>query len=74
MHVGQGFVIEDIVASILQLQQLNYGGKTLAQNAHRRYLHAKAAHSLLLLNANVSLDDLAALHAVSPTDSLIVVA
>ena len=63
-HVGQGFVIEDIVASNLQLQQWTYVGKTLAQNANRCFLHAKAAHSLQLLNAHVSLDDLTALRAV----------
>jgi hypothetical protein len=74
VHVGQGFVIEDTVACILQLQQWSYVGKTPAQNAHRRFLRAKAARSLLLLSAHIALDDLTALHAVSPTDGLAVVA
>jgi len=65
--------IEDILACILQLQQWNYVGKTLAQNAHRSFLRAKAARSLLLLKAHVSPDDVTALHAVSPTDGLIVI-
>jgi hypothetical protein len=34
VHVGQEFVVEDIVACI-QLQQWNYVGKTSAQNAHK---------------------------------------
>jgi hypothetical protein len=70
LHFGQGFVIEDIVACVLQLQQWNYVGKTLAQNAHRWFLHATAARSLLLLKAHMSQDDLTALRAVSPTDGL----
>jgi hypothetical protein len=55
------------------MQQWNYVGKTPAQNAHRWFLLWKTARSLLLLNVDVSPDDLTALHAVSPTDGLIVV-
>jgi hypothetical protein len=73
VHVIQGFVIEDIVACIPQLRQWNYVGKTPAQNAHRRFLRAKATRSLLLLNAHMALDDPTTLHAVSPTDGLIAV-
>lgn len=69
-YVGQGFIVEDIAANNLQLQQWSYVCNTRAQNAYRCLLHGKAACSLLLLTVHLSRGDLTALYAVSRTAGL----